>query len=232
MKGNKLKLLLSIPAVTACILFGCEKKERILLEDLQPVLEETILEEEAAEAQSAKEAEAPKEATDGEKTGEQEDKGSMESIVVHICGAVVNPGVYELPKGSRIFQAVEAAGGFQEEAGQDFLNQAALLSDGVKLYVPTMEEMEDIQGNFSGNLSESFWESTPEEISEANGGLVNINTADEKELCTLTGIGSSKAESIINYRKNNGNFQKIEDIMKVEGIKDGLFQKIRDSITV
>lgn len=231
MKGNKLKLLLSIPAVSACILFGCEKKERILLEDLQPVLEEAMTEEEAAETQSAKEAkeaEAPKEAAGEMETGEQEDKSNTESIVVHICGAVVNPGVYELPKGSRIFQAVEAAGGFQEEAGQDFLNQAALLSDGVKLYVPTMEEMEDIRGN----LSESFWENTSEGISEENSGLVNINTADEEELCTLTGIGSGKARSIIDYRENNGNFQKIEDIMKVEGIKDGLFRKIRDSITV
>lgn len=204
MKGNKLKLFLSIPAISACILFGCEKKERILLADLKPVSEETFLKEEE---------------TMEEETGKQEED-STEIIVIHICGAVANPGVYELPEGSRIFQAIQAAGGFLEEARQDSLNQAAVLSDGIRLYVPTMEETENIPENIS------------EGILGEDGGLVNINTADEEELCTLTGIGSSKAKSIIEYRTKNGNFQKIEDIMNVEGIKDGLFQKIRDSITV
>ena len=204
MKGNKLKLFLSIPAICACILFGCEKKERILLADLKPVSEETLLKEEEIIE---------------EETGKQEEE-STEIIVIHICGAVVNPGVYELPEGSRIFQAIQAAGGFLEEARQDFLNQAAVLSDGIRLYVPTMEETENISENI------------PEGILGENSGLVNINTADEEELCTLTGIGSGKAKSIIDYRTKNGNFQKIEDIMNVEGIKDGLFQKIRDSITV
>ncbi len=205
MKGNKLKLFLSILAISACILFGCEKKERILLTDLKPVSEETLLKEEEVME---------------EETGKQEEEKGPESIVIHICGAVVNPGVYELPEGSRIFQAVQAAGGFSEEARQDFLNQASVLSDGIRLYVPTMEETENIPENIS------------EGISGEDGGLVNINTADEEELCTLTGIGSGKAQSIIEYRTKNGNFQKIEDIMNVEGIKDGLFQKIRDSITV
>lgn len=191
-----MKLFLSILAVIVCMLFGCEKEKRIPLSDLRPVEEEILPGEEELKV--------------------QESGTGTETIVVHICGAVANPGVYELPAGSRIYQAVRAAGGFLPEAGQDFLNQAAVIEDGVKLYVPTMEESEEIS-------EEILWE---------DDGLVNINTADEEELCTLTGIGSGKAGRIIDYRTKNGNFQKIEDIMNVEGIKEGLFQKIRDSITV
>lgn len=192
-KGNKYKLLLSIPAVIACILFGCERKEKVLLTDLKAVEEETDPSNQAVDM-----------------VNEAED--ACDLIVVHICGAVVSPGVYEFPAGSRIYQAVEAAGGFSKEARQDYLNQAAILQDGSKLYVPTLEEAAEVM---------------PED-----DGLVNINTATEEELCSLTGIGSGKAKSIIAYRTEKGSFKAIEDIMNVEGIKDGLFQKIRDSITV
>ena len=201
MKGNKLKLLLSIPAVIACILFGCEKKEKVLLTDISPVKEAdpAVL---TAEEEPLQVAEADK-----------------ELIVVHICGAVESPGVYELPVGSRIYQGIQAAGGFSSEARQDFLNQAQVLQDGIRLYVPTVDEVD----------SESTFE---HDTSSEDKGLVNINTATEEELCTLSGIGSGKAQSIITYRTKNGSFKSIEDIMNVEGIKDGLFQKIRDSITV
>lgn len=149
-----------------------------------------------------------------------------ETYVVHICGAVENPGVYILDEDSRVYQAIEKAGGFREDADEDYLNQADVLKDGMKLYVPTKEEV--AQSGGAGN-----WQNV-------NGGtdlqtestLVNINTAGEEILCTLPGVGSTKAKSIIAYREKNGAFQKTEDIMKVEGIKDGLYQKIKDSITV
>ena len=201
MKGNKLKLLISIPAVIACILFGCEKKEKVLLTDISPVKE--------ADAAVLTAEEEPLQAAEAEK----------ELIVVHICGAVESPGVYELPAGSRIYQGIQAAGGFSSEARQDFLNQAQVLQDGIRLYVPTVDEVD----------SESTFEY---DTSSEDKGLVNINTATEEELCTLSGIGSGKAQSIITYRTKNGSFKSIEDIMNVEGIKDGLFQKIKDSITV
>lgn len=202
MKGNKWKLLLSIPVIIACILFGCEKKEKVLLTDLNPAKEEADPAFPAAEEESLQEAE------NGEGL-----------IVVHICGAVENPGVYELPEGSRIYQGIQAAGGFSSEAGQDGLNQAGMLQDGIRLYVPTVDE----------TALESLFEY---DGASKEKGLVNINTATEEELCTLSGIGSGKAKSIITYRTENGSFKSIEDIMNVEGIKDGLFQKIRDSITV
>ena len=146
--------------------------------------------------------------------------------VVHVCGAVENPGVYTLLSGSRIYQAVEAAGGFTPQAGEDYLNQADLVCDGMKIYVPTLEEVGE--ADWQDFLGQSLEYGSPAEKS----GLVNINTADEELLCTLQGVGSSKAKSIISYRETYGAYQKIEDIMKVEGIKEGLFQKIKDSITV
>lgn len=173
----------------------------------------------------------------GEQTDDQTGHNGGQEIkecVVHICGAVAHPGVYILEGESRVYQAIEKAGGFKEDADEDFLNQADFLSDGMKLYVPTKEQTRE-----SGVLPK--WQESAGSAGNANnsGGvkgedtsLININTAGEELLCTLPGIGQSKAKSIIAYREKNGPFKKIEDIMQVEGIKDGLFQKIKDGITV
>ena len=166
-----------------------------------------------------------------DKTGKDDGQETKE-CVVHICGAVVHPGVYTLEEKSRVYQAIDRAGGFLEDADADFLNQADFLSDGMKLYVPTKEEVKA-----AGELPK--WQdvgkntgSAVEADREKEDSLVNINTAGEELLCTLPGIGSSKAMGIISYREKNGSFRQIEDIMNVEGIKEGLFQKIRDKITV
>ncbi|MCI8616542.1 MAG: hypothetical protein HFJ01_15880 [Lachnospiraceae bacterium] len=166
-----------------------------------------------------------------DKTGKDDGQETKE-CVVHICGAVVHPGVYTLEEKSRVYQAIDRAGGFLEDADADFLNQADFLSDGMKLYVPTKEEVKA-----AGELPK--WQdvgkntgSAVEADREKEDSLVNINTAGEELLCTLPGIGSSKAMGIISYREKNGSFRRIEDIMNVEGIKEGLFQKIRDKITV
>ena len=144
----------------------------------------------------------------------------------------MHPGVYTLEEKSRVYQAIDRAGGFLEDADADFLNQADFLSDGMKLYVPTKEEVKA-----AGELPK--WQdvgkntgSAVEADREKEDSLVNINTAGEELLCTLPGIGSSKAMGIISYREKNGSFRQIEDIMNVEGIKEGLFQKIRDNISV
>jgi len=177
------------------------------------------------------------------------DIGEVKDCVVHICGAVNLPGVYTLKAGSRIYQAVEEAGGFSGDADEEYLNLADLVADGMKIYVPTEAEVIEaegtggsegagkgtvtgsggvgiIQGAASGGIREKADGNVPSD------SLVNINTAGEELLCTLPGIGSSKAKSIIAYREKNGAFQKTEDIMNVEGIKNGLFQKIKDNITV
>ena len=135
---------------------------------------------------------------------------------------------------SRIVDAVEAAGGFSEDADTTYVNLAARLTDGTKLLIPTLEQTADrvvASGidSFSGDTTLQT-----ASVSEGSGGngLVNINTADKEELKSLNGIGDSTAEKIIRYRQDNGGFRTIEDIMKISGIKEKLFSKIKDNITV
>lgn len=146
---------------------------------------------------------------------------------VHICGAVAAPGVYRMPEGSRIYQAVEAAGGFLPQADEGYLNLAAQIQDGMKITVYTREETETALS--SEALSP---EGQPGREGELKEGKVNINTAGREELMALKGIGESRAEDIIAYREKHGAFSEIEEIMQVPGIKDGAFQKIKDRITV
>ena len=137
-------------------------------------------------------------------------------IYVHICGEVNNPGVYELAEGSRIFEAVEAAGGFTEEAAQASLNLAQVISDEEQIVILTQDEAAE-----KARMER-----------EQAAGIVNLNTASKEQLMTLTGIGESRAEDIIRYRKESGGFQNIEEIMRVPGIKESAYLKIKDSITV
>lgn len=142
----------------------------------------------------------------------EETEENAEHIFVYVCGAVNSEGVYELPVGSRVYEAIEKAGGFREDAAKAEINQAEVLEDATRLYVPTISEAADMQ-------SES-------------DGKVNINKASKEELMTLPGVGSSRADSIIQYREEQGAFQSIEDIMQISGIKEGLFEKIKDLIKV
>lgn len=146
----------------------------------------------------------------------QKDGSSLQQLYVHVCGAVYSPGVVTVPEGSRAEAAVAAAGGMTAEADDAYVNLAALVEDGQKLYIPTKEEALRLE--------------TSAEAEEK--GLVNINRADAGTLCTLPGIGESKAADIIAYRQKYGDFQTIEDIMKVPGIKESAFAKIEGSITV
>ena len=143
-------------------------------------------------------------------------EATMPMCFVHICGEVKVPGVYELPEGSRVFEAVKAAGGFTEEASEESLNLAGVIADGMQIVILSKEEADQSQA----------------EAKAQEAGLININKASKEQLMTLPGIGESRAEDIIRYREDSGGFQKIEDIMKVSGIKDAAFQKIKDSIVV
>ena len=142
---------------------------------------------------------------------EQADKAE-EHIFVFVCGAVKQEGVYELPIGSRVYEAVRQAGGFSEDAAVTQVNQAEVLEDETRLYIPTISEMQNEQSN--------------------GDGKVNLNTAGKEELMTLPGVGEAKAELIMEYRKENGRFQTIEDIMNISGIKEGLFEMIKSNIKV
>ena len=147
-----------------------------------------------------------------------------EELFVFVCGAVNTPGVYKFAEGTRIYEAINTAGGFNDEADQRFLNLAESLKDGQQLYVPTVSET---------SVGNEFKDATAGSAQGQDGdGLVNINTADAGELTTINGIGQARAADIISYREQNGSFSSVEDIMKVPGIKDGLFNKIKDKITV
>ncbi len=155
-----------------------------------------------------------------------EDCNPEEEIYVFVCGQVASPGVYKLLADSRIYQAIEAAGGLLETAAGDYVNQAGRLEDGQQIYVPAVDEVQS-GGSMGGTEGSS---SLPGAALE--DGRVNINTASKEELMTLTGIGERKAEAILKYRDTNGGFQNVEDLMNVEGIKAGTFEKIKEDIVI
>ena len=130
-------------------------------------------------------------------------------------GPVKNPGVYKIKEGSRICDIIALAGGGTSDSAVDTLNLARVLKDEERIFVPTIQEAETI------------------EVLEKKGSQkINLNTATKEQLMTLSGIGEAKAEDIIAYRAENGDFQTIEDIMKISGIKEAAFQKIKDKIMV
>lgn len=192
---NKLKNRGLFFIVFVCVLMifcGCKKDEKVYLKTEEQAKD--TLEEDAGN--SGKD----------EKTGK--------TIFVYVCGAVENPGVYELEEEKRVCDALQAAGGLTKEAAAEELNQAESLSDGQMIKVLTAEEKEKAQT----------------EVKEA--GLLNINTASAEELMQLPGIGQSKADAVIAYREEQGGFKTPEELMNISGIKEGVYNKIKDSITV
>lgn len=144
---------------------------------------------------------------------------AAEAIFVDVGGEVNKPSVVELDEGSRVADAIEAAGGLTEKADVSEINRAALVSDGEKIFVPSFEtEMGEsgMGGSNQGYLDDR----------------ININTADSEELQELTGVGPAIAERIISYREDNGRFKSIEDIKNVSGIGDKTYEKFKDDIRV
>lgn len=193
-------------AILAIGITGCEKDVRDETEFVE--LKETASEE--------------------TETGTQTDTDS-DVIYVDVCGQVKAPGVYVLPKTGRVFEAVEKAGGMTEKAAVSYVNQAQKLTDGEQIYIPSKEEVQ------KGEISQTGVQSGQQ--SNGKGGVqgegkVNLNTATKEELMTLSGIGEVKADAIIRYREEYGGFQSIEDIKKIEGIKDGVFNKVKDQIQI
>lgn len=155
---------------------------------------------------------------------------------IHVAGAVKNPGVYNVPSSSRVIDAIEKAGGATENADLDQINLADYISDGQKIEVPSFKQdntlsnyklitdkLEQLDANNSDSTNGK---------SSAKSDLVNINTADSSELQSLPGIGATIAKNIVEYRKENGNFETIEDLKNVSRIGDKTFDKLKDLITV
>lgn len=185
---------------------------------------------------------------------EDQEGRAQEQIAVYVCGAVRNPGVYYLDSGSRICDALEAAGGFDDSADMSWLNQARVLQDGEMLSVCTKDEADALRAQglipltlqdaaAVNNVTGSSGANTgtggvpadrkgEEKLSSGQSGKVNLNTGSKEELMSLPGIGEAKADAIIRYRTETGWFASAEDVMNISGIKNSIYEKIRDRITV
>lgn len=144
-------------------------------------------------------------------------------IFIYLCGAVRNPAVYGMASGSRLYEAVELAGGLREDAAADAVNLAQVLEDGQRIRIPTEEE-----------AAQGITDPVMTELAEgpAADGLVDLNRASLAELMTLPGIGETRAQAVLDYRATHGPFQRIEDITNVSGIKEASYEKIKHLIKV
>lgn len=153
-----------------------------------------------------------------EAISESYEVATEEYVYVHLCGAVVNPGVYKVASDTRVYEVVDMAGGITEEANVQAVNMAKPVEDEMQIYIPMAGEV------FNGENTQ-YYQETQEK-------LLNINQATKEELMELPGIGEAKAEAIIAYREENGLFTDITDIMNISGIKESAFSKIKDKIKV
>lgn len=223
-------------------LSACARRGDVVYEAMQEASSELMEEQtEQEEAETGAAAETAEQVTENEKQKTAEKTVEEPGVIfVDISGAVQRAGVYELPEGSRMFQAIEAAGGFTEAAETRCVNQADALADGVKIYIYTREEAEalggwmQLTGLAAGSPAQGGTASSSAAGSTGVGadGKVNLNRAGKTELMTLPGVGEARADAIITWRETQGAFSKIEDIMKVSGIKEKLFEQICDKITV
>ena len=258
---KKAKAMRLLFLIVCMILFLCGCRRREDEEALAEfVLQET--DEEALAESVLQETDEMRENADTEIDADTQ--AAPQQCYIHIYGAVKNPGVYLMEPDERIFQAVERAGGFTDDACEEYVNLAKSVADGLKIWIPTNEEASELRAESEAAGSESApgeeaarqtvkaadAAGAPDEnaglfypqqeaaddgkmgMNAAQGGKVNINTAAQEELCTLTGIGEAKARAIIAYREAHGGFAKPEDIMKVTGIKQSGYEKIQDQITV
>ncbi len=205
------------------LLAACGRKEPVLLENFTEESSEELSEEVSIDEA---EVQIEQKSADGVSGAEKSEEDTV--CYVHICGAVMSPGVYQMTVKSRVYEAVAMAGGFREDACREYLNQAELVKDGEQIRIPTEEEAAEYGKQMVPDSvrAEEAGKQTQE------NGLININTADESMLCTLPGIGSLKAASIIAFREQNGGFSSKEDILQVDGIKSGTYNKLKDKITV
>ena len=172
-------------------------------------------------------------------TAEESPNVGSGRIFVHVCGAVRREGVYKLPPDARVVDAIRAAGGCTKKAASYGINQAEALKDGVQVYVPTKAELKKETNGADRALASIGVEGVRTGLSsqgpnsgEGGDALININLATKEELMKLNGVGEAKAELIITYRQAKGGFKDIKDIMKIKGIKQKFFDKIKDKICI
>lgn len=156
------------------------------------------------------------------------DTTTNQKIYVYICGQIKKPGVYTMTPGARVDDVVKQAGGMTKEASLSSVNLAAVVTDEQQIYIPSKEEINATKSERSATVQKGTGQATAAQPSEK----ININTASKSELMSLPGIGERKAESILAYRSAKGSFSSIEELTKVDGIKSGVLNKIKEKITV
>ena len=239
-------------------LYGCGSSEKVQQTELVEVQEERRSEEKSTDEGTGSSTKSSDKDTVNQNTTDQNTGTDQESrkkdkdsgmednqntkaseqekiCYVHVCGAVKNPGVYEVRSESRLYEAIALAGGLTENAAGEGLNQAEKVEDGSRIYVPDKEEYAAGMQNApesAGTAAETFDNKNGTDKTSVEDGKVNLNTATKEQLMTLSGIGEAKASAIISYRESHGAFQNIEELMQVEGIKDGVFRKVKDQIKV
>lgn len=215
-------LLLVMLSVSSCQ----RQEETLLLSEDRTEQEESVQEPEKKE-DTGKEPDVSTEDT------------APQQICVFLCGAVNQPGVYYLKEGARLFEGIAAAGGFSEEADENWWNQAALLSDGSRIQIYTREETDVFReagqnpGSDGEDTALAAGNGAESKAADAAGeqGRININTASQEELQTVPGIGEVKAKAILSYREEHGEFSSVEDIKQVPGIKGKTYEKIKNYIS-
>ena len=151
--------------------------------------------------------------------------------VVYLTGAVKSPGVYSIPSGSRVFQALQSAGGFSADADREAVNLAAAASDGAHIHFP--RKGESAAQPSSGQSGSAAQKTSPSSVGgKVQGGMVNVNSASAAELEALAGVGPKTAQAIVAYREANGPFARAEDVMQVKGIGAKKFEAMKGQISV
>lgn len=218
MEKFKVMLWLQLVALVTLLLWGCAGQQKLEIDSDSQF-------EQAHEIQRETKANEKQADEDGAQTKMPMQTESLQEVVVFVCGAVNAPGVYQLKAGSRAADALAAAGGMREDAQSDILNLAQEVTDGQQIRIP-----------FIGEEAQAAQTDRQEEQSSSDDPLqsskVNLNTASAQQLMTIPGIGQAKANSIIKYRQERGEFASVQEIMQIEGIKQGVFEKIKDYICV
>lgn len=167
-----------------------------------------------------------------EKMNNKSQEKKSEKIIIHLSGAVKNPGVYRLNKKERLIDLIEAAGGLKEEANLERINLAESLYDGQKVIIPLIKAKNNQLNSTEDFKAQSDQESLNNYYGSTDDKLVNINQADQSELESLSGIGPAKAAAIIKYREKNDFFDKKEDLLKIGGIGEKTLENLKDEIVV
>lgn len=186
------------------------------------------LEAKTQEQESRPAAEQPAGSTDAADrsgSGQADTDLADQTCFVYVCGAVKHPGVFELPQNSRVYEAIALAGGFRKNAYEKGINQAAQITDGQMIEVLTVKEQKESGAKTQG-------QGTDAANAQSQDDRIDINTATAEQLTTLSGIGQAKAENIIAYRESSGGFSSVEDLMKVSGIGEGVYERIKDKVKV